>query len=87
MSPSPQFCEPCAQGGVTNIADYLYQPEETSLIGPTMGDPDYWPPHIAGRRFLCQEHYARLPVDSQIDYVSARDRFGPSGEAAANSSI
>lgn len=76
----PQFCEPCAQVGVNSVADYVYQPEETSLAGPMMGDPDYWPPHVGGHLFLCREHYARLPVDSQIDYISAGDHFGQSGE-------
>ena len=85
MPPSPQFCEPCAQGGVSSIADYTYQPEETSLLGPMLGDPDYWPPRIVGQRFLCREHYARLPVDAQIDYLCARDRLGQSEEAAASS--
>ena len=40
MSYSTQFCEPCAQAGVKTLADYVYQPEETSLAGPMMGDPD-----------------------------------------------
>lgn len=79
------FCEQCVQLGVNTPAEYAYQPEETSLAGPTLGDPDYWPPDVSDQKFLCQEHYARLPADSRLDYVPAEDNndenhFGLSGE-------
>jgi len=80
MPPSPLFCEPCAQIGIKALADYLYQPEETSLAGPMMGDPDYWSPDVNGQRFLCQEHYARLSADSQLNYVPAESDFRQSRE-------
>ena len=85
MHPSPIYCEPCGQAGVKISAEYVYQAEETSLAGPTMGDPDYWPPDVSGQRYLCQEHYARLPADSRLDYAPAEDNhdenhFGQFGE-------
>ena len=80
MHRSPVFCEQCAEAGKNTPADYVYQPEETSLAGPMLGDPDAWPPDVSGRRFLCQEHYMRLPADSRLDYVPAEDQLGHLGE-------
>lgn len=79
------FCEQCVQLGEKTSAEYVYQPEETRLAGPTMGDPDYWPPDVLGQRFLCQEHYAQLPADSRLNYNPVKDNndgnhFGQSGE-------
>lgn len=75
MAPSAGFCEACARAGVTTLAEYVYQPEEASLVGPLMGDPDYWPPNVVGRRLLCREHYEQVPPDGQLDYVPAESRL------------
>ncbi len=40
MHYSPVFCEQCAKTGEHAPAEYIYQPEETSLAGPLLGDPD-----------------------------------------------
>ena len=82
MHRSPVFCEQCAEAGKNTLADYVYQSEEISLAGPLLGDPDAWPPHVGGRRSLCQRHYTRLPADSRLDYVSAQqdtDHLGQMG--------
>jgi len=80
MYPFPTSCEQCVGAGVDNLADYMYQPEEASLAGPMLGDPDAWPPNVSGRRLLCRKHYALLPADKRIDYVSAEGSLGRSGE-------
>ena len=74
------FCEQCLEAGTNAPAEYLYQSEEISLAGPLLGDPDAWPPHVSGRRFLCREHFARLPADSRLDYIPAEDHLGHLGE-------
>ena len=79
MDTDPLLCEQCAEAGQSAPADYVYQSEETSLAGPMLGDPDAWPPDVAGRRLLCREHYARLPADSRLDYVPAEDDNGHLG--------
>ena len=71
VPPPSLFCEQCAQVGVTTLADYVYRPEEASLAGPQLGDPDAWPPDVGGRRRLCREHYAALSADGRLDYVCA----------------
>ncbi|GEM_PF-1213561 len=80
MHRSPVFCEQCVKAGKNTPADYVYQSEEISLAGPLLGDPDAWPPHVGGRRFLCHEHYAGLPADGRLDYVPAEDHLGHLGE-------
>ena len=71
-------CEACAHAGVDTMADYAYEPEETSLQGPMLGDPDCWPPNVEGHRSLCQKHYAGLLPDSRVDYYRIRDHSGRS---------
>lgn len=77
MDCSPKLCEQCAEAGKNIPADYLYQSEEASLTGPAFGDPDYWPPDVAGRRSLCHEHYTRLSADSRLDYIPAEEGKDP----------
>ncbi len=80
MQRTPVLCEQCVEAGKNTAADYVYQTEETSLAGPALGDPDYWPPDVGGRRFLCREHYRQQPADSRLDYVPAEDQLGHLGE-------
>ena len=37
------FCDQCRETGARNEAEYLLAPEEETLQGPALGDPDYWP--------------------------------------------
>lgn len=73
MDRPPDLCEQCAEAGKNTPAGYPYRSEEAGLTGPAFGDPDHWPPDVGGRRFLCHEHYTRLPADSRLDYVPAED--------------
>ena len=70
ISTAAQVCAQCVLEGRTTLADYVYLPEDVSLQGPQLGDPDYWPPKPAGRSALCEDHYRLLAPDARLDYAS-----------------
>ena len=74
---SSRLCEQCAQEGQVTVADYVCQLEETSLQGPLLGDPDYWPTQQPGWQALCEDHYHRLPPDCTLDYVPTGEDDAP----------
>ncbi|MBV9848982.1 MAG: hypothetical protein JO250_04760 [Armatimonadetes bacterium] len=64
----PVLCDVCSLEGQRTMADYVFRPEEVSLEGPLLGDPDCWPSDETGWHALCEEHFARLPADCRLDY-------------------
>lgn len=69
MNPGFPLCEKCRTEGLTTLAAYVYQEEQTGLDGPGMGDPDYWPEPFEGASALCETHFALLPAERRLAYT------------------